>query len=98
MEYYAARYGKDLTTANWSTQRSECCGKKIKDEGALLFGFASRRFNTAGIIARRRHNRIFHFASTMVKVGASKCSVCGKVGHSANNRTFHPPPTLTEEI
>jgi hypothetical protein len=50
MEYCAARYGEDLTTANWSTQRSECCGKKIKDEGALLFGFASRGFNNADII------------------------------------------------
>jgi hypothetical protein len=90
MEYCLARYGNELTAANWSTQRTECCGKKIKDEAALLFGFASRGFNNADIIARRRHVRIFHFGETMVKSGTSKCGVCGAVGHNSNNKTFHP--------
>ena len=90
MLFTQARYQGQLTTANWSTQRSECCGKMIKDEARLLYGFANRGFNNADMIARRRHNRIYHFACTMSKTGMSKCSECGIVGHSKNNEYYHP--------
>jgi hypothetical protein len=90
MLFSEARYQGELTPANWSTQRSECCGKMIKDEARLLYGFANRGFNNADMIARRRHNRIYHYASTMAKKGTSKCSICRVAGHSKNNQSFHP--------
>ena len=90
MLFSEARYQGELTPANWSTQRNECCGKMIKDEARLLYGFANRGFNNADMIAGRRHNRIYHYASTMAKKETSKCSICCVVGHSKNNQSFHP--------
>lgn len=92
------KYKGTTTVATYTTQGPEHVNKMVKERLRYLLGILKmkkaemKKADPLLMIMKDRLLHLLHYGRTIPKKGASRCSVCKRLGHNKNNETLCPGP------